>query len=160
MAHQGKVSVLVLVPAVLAIALAGVVAAGENSYVGSSTCKECHEEIYASFMKNSRKAHSFKSIQRMAGQLTDEEVKECYTCHTTGYGKPGGFVSREKTPDLANLGCETCHGPGSAHVEAGGDSAAIIGQGKISVRESCVRCHNEQRVEGFHYLPVIHAGAH
>jgi hypothetical protein len=160
MVVQWKTAALLAALAAIALVGAAIAGAGEKAYVGSSACKECHAEIYDSFIKNSRKAHSFKSVQRMAGQLTDEEVKECYTCHTTGYGKPGGFVSSEKTPDLANLGCETCHGPGSAHVEAGGDSASIIGQGKISVRESCVRCHNEQRVEGFHYLPVIHAGAH
>ncbi len=157
---HGRWWVLIAVFAAMAMPVAVTIAAGEKSYVGASRCKECHEEIYNSFVVNGRKAHSFSSVERMAKQLTGEELKECFACHTTGYGKPGGFVSLEKTPDLANLGCEACHGPGSAHVEADGDAGLIAGKGKISVKQTCEHCHNEQRVEGFRYHPVIHAGAH
>ncbi len=145
----------------LACAFVERVPAGEERrYIGSSKCKECHEEIYKVFSANARKAHSFSSIQRMAEQLTEEEIVKCYYCHTTGYGHPGGFVSLEKTGDLANVGCESCHGPGSEHVASGGDSDAIAGKGKISMKETCEKCHNPKRIENFGYRPVIHAGAH
>ena len=84
-------------------------------YVGSDVCKACHEKEYNSFMTYAKKSKSFNSIERVRKGLTVEEIKGCYYCHTTGYGKPGGFISPEKTPHLKNAGCEVCHGPGEFH---------------------------------------------
>ncbi len=150
----------ILVLAAVTTTDVGTVGAGEKAYVGTSKCKECHEEIYKNFCSTARKASSFASVRIMSEQLTEAELKECYGCHTTGYGKPGGFISVEKTPDLANAGCEVCHGPGSEHVESGGDPGLIIGKGKISLKENCGLCHNSQRVGTFGYRPVLHSGAH
>src|SRR4030042_5696348 len=72
----------------------------KGGYVGSDACKDCHEKEYNSFMTYAKKSKSFESIERVRKGLTEEEIKGCYFCHTTGYGKPGGFVSPEKTPHL------------------------------------------------------------
>jgi len=93
----------------------------------------------------------------MANGLTDDEVKTCYACHTTGYGKPGGFVSFEKTPEMANAGCEVCHGPGSEHADSGGDAKLIVLKMKIS---DCEVCHNAERVKAFNFKPMLFGGAH
>ena len=74
-------------------------------YVGSSVCKGCHEEEYKNFTTYAKKSRSFESIERVRKELTEEEIKGCYQCHTTGYGKLGGFISPEKTPYLKNAGC-------------------------------------------------------
>ena len=152
------ISVYVLIFSCLSMLPA--IAAEQNVYVGTEACKSCHTEIYERFQKIAHKAHSFASVERMAPQLTEEEIKTCYGCHTTGYGKEGGFVSKEKTPGLANCGCESCHGPGGAHVESEGDPAAIVGKGKIVMEKQCLSCHDERRVGAFNYKPVLHAGAH
>src|SRR4030042_4080046 len=80
-------------------------------YVGSDACKSCHENEYKNFITYAKKATSFRSIERVRKGLTEEEIKGCYTCHTTGYGKPGGFIRAEKRHYLRNAGCEVCHAP-------------------------------------------------
>jgi len=129
----------------------------QATYVGAKVCAECHEEQFENFEKFAKKAHSDRSIKIMASDLTPEELKECYHCHTTGYGQPGGFVSFEETPDLANAGCEVCHGPGSAHADAGGDPELI--KGKLAL-EDCETCHNADRVGAFNFKPLLYGGAH
>ena len=41
----------------------------------------------------------------------------CVGCHVTGYGKPGGFESIEKTPGLVGVQCEMCHGAGGGYLK-------------------------------------------
>ncbi|KAB1442724.1 cytochrome c family protein [Pseudodesulfovibrio senegalensis] len=131
--------------------------AGSGRFVGNAACADCHEEEYANYTEFSKKAHSGKSVQLMAADLTADELKECYACHATGYGQPGGFVSFEETPELGNAGCEVCHGPGYDHVESGGDPELIKGDIKVS---DCEICHNSERVAAFDYKPLLFGGAH
>jgi outer membrane murein-binding lipoprotein Lpp len=94
-------------------------------YVGAKKCKACHIKQYKSWEKTSM-AGSFDNLK--AGAKADEKKKagidpekdytadpKCLKCHTTGYGKPGGFKSIEETPKLAGVQCESCHGPGSVY---------------------------------------------
>lgn len=126
------------------------------SYVGSKACQSCHDEQYASYTANSGMARSWSGVAKMLPKLSEAEKRDCYACHTQGYGKPGGFVSLEATPDMANLSCETCHGPGSLHSETG-DPANIRRTPDI---EACRRCHNAERVENFKFKPVLYQGGH
>ncbi|WP_462323888.1 multiheme c-type cytochrome [Desulfoplanes sp.] len=139
---------------IVALCGAGGVVAGD--YMGTTSCAECHEQEYSNFMKYSKKAHSWKGVEKMLPKLEPAERKTCFRCHTTGY-KKGGFVSYEKTPEFADVGCETCHGPGKDHVESGGDPVLIIPSPTI---DSCTQCHNSQRVKDFNYKPLLHSGAH
>lgn len=126
-------------------------------YVGSAACADCHEQEYRNYTKFSKKAHSGESVRVMAKDLTKAELQECYACHATGAGRPGGFVSPEKTPELANAGCEVCHGPGGAHVESGGDPAFI--KANLDIKD-CETCHNPERVASFGFKPMLFGGAH
>lgn len=129
----------------------------ESPYVGSAACGECHEKEYSNFQKLSQRPNAFKSVQKMANKLSPEEVRNCYSCHTTGYGK-GGFVDFKTTPHLADAGCETCHGPGRAHVESGGDPEQIVAQPR---HDTCLSCHDESRGVARHrFTGTIFSGAH
>jgi hypothetical protein len=125
-------------------------------YIGSEACKSCHENEYRNFITYAKKATSYRSIERVKKGLSEEEIKGCYACHTTGYGKPGGFISEEKTPHLKNAGCEVCHGPGEFHINLR-DPRYIKRKMKI---EDCEVCHTSERVRAFRYKPMIHGGAH
>jgi hypothetical protein len=139
------------------VCLSGQASEAENSaYVGSSTCQPCHSQEFNNFVKYARKNHSYRSVQRMQKGLSPEEVKGCYACHTTGYGKPGGFVSVEQTPELKDAGCEVCHGPGKNH--AGSQDPTLINR-NVTL-DTCQRCHTQERVGAFRYRPLLHGGAH
>ena len=73
----------------------------------------------------------------------------CTTCHeaegkslsTTLHGK----ARNERTPAATGHTCETCHGPGQAHAESGGDTAKIKRFTAMRPREAsdtCLGCHN------------------
>ena len=72
----------------------------------------------------------------------------CLTCHedkTKGYhGSAHNRAQNPRTP-AAGKGCESCHGPGQAHVEGGGDKTKIKNPGSMTpsqASEACVTCHN------------------
>lgn len=159
MQHAWRLAFITVLIAACAIPPLHASAQGANQYVGSSACSGCHEKEYETFTKHSRKAKSDKSVKLMMKKLTAEEVKGCYGCHTTGYGQPGGFQSFEKTPELGHLGCESCHGPGSAHVDSGGAKNKIVGKGRMSIKQ-CEKCHNDPRVVNFRYKPRMYSGGH
>jgi predicted CXXCH cytochrome family protein len=57
--------------------------------------------------------------------------------------------------------CESCHGPGARHVEAGGDAALIGGfKGKegLETSRSCLGCHSEGKAADWHGSPHAMAG--
>ncbi|RJR16441.1 MAG: hypothetical protein C4581_10130 [Nitrospiraceae bacterium] len=98
-------------------------AASAAEYIGAKKCKACHMKQFKSWSETTM-AKSFENLK--AGVKADEKKKagldpakdytndkDCLKCHTTGYGEPGGFVSLEKTPDLIDVQCESCHGPGA-----------------------------------------------
>jgi hypothetical protein len=125
-------------------------------YVGSIACKDCHKKEYKNFVSYAKKSTSFQSIVRVKKELTPQEIKGCYYCHTTGFGKPGGFVSEAKTPHLKNAGCEVCHGPGEFHVKTSNPDDI---HGRLTARD-CESCHTSERVKAFRYKPLIRGGAH
>jgi len=126
------------------------------TYVGSLACKPCHETEYNNFVKYAKKSKSYSSIEKLEKGLSQEDLQKCYSCHTTGYGKPGGFVSLDKTPNLKNAGCEVCHGPGSLHAKRGA-TATIL---RLPTIKLCYTCHTPERIRAFRFTPLIHGGGH
>jgi len=127
-----------------------------SGYIGSESCAICHAEEYRSFVTYAKKSRSFESIERLKKGLSDDEIRRCYSCHTTGYGRPGGFVNSKTTPRLKNAGCEVCHGPGALHART---SKAMHIKKHLSMAD-CEVCHTSERVTAFRYKPLIHGGAH
>lgn len=82
-------------------------------------------------------------------------AESCEICHEDISAK---FVTADHAvlgvtgPAADTLGCESCHGPGSLHIEGGGDPLAIVNPGKSP--EACYGCH--ANVRGDFALPSRH----
>jgi hypothetical protein len=136
----------------------------ELGFVGPATCtEECHQEQGASWAET-RMAQSFdalrpgvyvkeKELVGLDPEADYTEVEACIPCHTTGYGMVGGFVSFEKTPEMAGVTCEACHGAGGMYVSTvmdaddptfTTDEARRAGLVYPPTARICRRCHNEE----------------
>ena len=95
------------------VAVAGV----SPKYVGSEACKSCHKSAYQVWAKSGH-AHAYQTLTDAKHPSNRQYDAECVVCHTVGFGYDTGFTDGARTPKLVNVGCENCHGPGSAHLAA------------------------------------------
>ncbi len=107
-------------------------------YVGSESCQSCHEEIYDKW-KQFGHADAYSTLV----EVGSEADPECIGCHVVGFDYETGYVSKEKTPNLINVGCENCHGPGSEHKKIVGNVAT--GDPKLF----CEDCHTPEHSSSF-----------
>ena len=84
--------------------------------------------------------------QALGRRLPDNEVSNCFSCHSTG-GVSGGQVHFDKV--IPGIRCEACHGPGGQHAAAGkaGEPNAklIFNPGRLNgdelSQDFCGSCH-------------------
>lgn len=73
---------------------------------------------------------------------------ECQQCHSEVTHKFAGATHanlKAQGDNAKNIGCESCHGPGSKHVEAGGGAGTIVNP--RTSPETCFQCHLDKRAE-------------
>jgi hypothetical protein len=148
---------------VLAMAAQSAVTGKEGySYRGSKKCKVCHMKEYKSW-EQTKMAKAFDVLKPGANSEAKKGAgldpakdyttdKTCLPCHTTGYGKPGGFVDFASTPNLAGVGCENCHGPGGTYTKKQymsltnkhykREELVAVGMVGAITQERCTGCHN------------------
>ncbi|HLH08779.1 MAG TPA: DmsE family decaheme c-type cytochrome [Terriglobales bacterium] len=91
----------------------------------------------------------------------------CKTCHEdvfnhmqqTPHYKMKYLGKAETGQPGVGVDCEACHGPGSAHVEGGGDVTKIINFKKLSTAqasERCLSCHASGKAQQ-HFAQSVHA---
>ena len=132
-------------------------------YVGVSKCRPCHLPQTKSW-EETRMAKAFELLK--PGVAADAKRTHnldpnkdytsdpnCVSCHVTGYGQPGGFVSLQKTPTLAGVQCEACHGPGAGYLKPKLMSLQnkeykrndLVAAGMvIPSAQVCQSCHNQK----------------
>ncbi len=74
-------------------------------------------------------------------------IEQCAMCHDKMVSTFKESIHGKKGFELrSDKACETCHGPGSAHVESGGDKTKIQSIKALSVEEKsnmCLQCHEK-----------------
>jgi hypothetical protein len=134
------------------------------SYVGSARCGECHTKDLE-LWRNSKHGHAWETLERAEKDPTRygwpvTQYPDCVACHVVGYGDQSGFASPETTRNLADVGCERCHGAGSAHAsEPATRKMGRVGNGTPSV--VCTQCHDFEQSPDFDYStrwPLIEHG--
>jgi hypothetical protein len=90
-------------------------------YVGTDACVSCHQHAYQKWLEEDPKtklshSHAFQTLVDARRPSLRQYDPECIVCHTVGFGNVSGYRDQEMTPDLLNVGCESCHGPASVHV--------------------------------------------
>jgi hypothetical protein len=111
---------------------------GGLSYAGSESCRPCHQ-IESDEWITEGHADALNSLKKVGS----DRDPECVVCHVVGLEYEGGYVTEEKTPQLKDVGCESCHGPGSEHNES-------LGLKKTrEPKVSCLTCHTPEKSTGY-----------
>ncbi|MEE8336266.1 MAG: cytochrome c family protein [Candidatus Neomarinimicrobiota bacterium] len=160
---------------------AGFLGAQDFEYIGTKKCKACHSSAkkgaqYKLWLETGHaKAfdvlftdEAIKIAQERKLTVTPDKAPECVECHVVGFGAGGYEILGESfwNPDpedkkavkavkrmenLKNVGCEVCHGAGSAYrkkkvmdgIYSGTMNAADHGLTTVS-EKTCLRCHNDR----------------
>lgn len=108
--------------------------------VGTEACQKCHQNDCQQWSQT-RHGHAWQTLVDKQSQMDPY----CQHCHTTGYGQPGGFRSVALGQLRQNVGCESCHGPGQAHVLRPATHTIY------DARDRCLQCHDHENSPKFNY---------
>jgi hypothetical protein len=120
---------------------------GGALFLGSAACRSCHAVAYARWLATGH-AREFAGLSP-----AERAVSACLRCHVTGYGDRLGYRAGGDAPDLANVGCEACHGPGADHGHSSHPELVPTRTGgacpPCEVNRICRLCHTPERSPGF-----------
>jgi hypothetical protein len=142
--------------AVCFMVVVSLVYAGDYTYVGSKKCKMCHKgarkgEVFEKWEKGPH-AKAFETLKAKG----EEKNPKCLECHVTGFNAGGYKVGDANAANFEGVGCESCHGPGSAYkaMSVMKDKTKAMANGLIEPNEAvCTKCHNKNSptFKGFDY---------
>ena len=146
-------------------------------FVGVKKCAECHETAYKIWKKTPH-ANAFNSLKH--ARKGDPEYgitrifdAECLACHVTGWNPQQvlryktGFINKEFATDpadklrsklLQGQQCESCHGPGSRHIDLIDDdpdaAKKLVRVTKQAAEDNlCIQCHDLDNSPDFDFEP-------
>lgn len=138
--------------------------ADQPYYVGAQACQGAchfHDDAFA-FWQKTRHAQAFNTLVHVGKELS----YDCVGCHAVAFEEAGGSGLRSliawqrhssgQTPptvaDLRNIQCETCHGPGSAHITR--PSKNPIPTAKPD-QNRCLVCHTKEHSDTFEWQAYL-----
>ena len=126
-------------------------ATGSSPFVGEAVCQTCHA-VQHKIWFDTQHATAYEKLE----DVNKAFDPDCVKCHVVGFDQPGGFFDMNITGHLMGVQCESCHGAGREHVEAGGGKPlANAGWPKQKI---CAQCHIQKHSPGFEldgYWPKI-----
>jgi predicted CXXCH cytochrome family protein len=84
--------------------------------------------------------------------IGSEACGECHDKLARDFRTADHSKLQAKGKNAIDMGCESCHGPGSKHKEAGGGAGSIVNPRKSP--ETCFQCHLDKKAEFM--LPYSH----
>ncbi len=117
---------------------------GKAGYVGSERCGDCHAAAL-SWWEGHRHGNAYATLEMRNKQFN----LSCVGCHVTGYHKPGG-ATVVQNEGLTDVGCESCHGPGSLHVKDR-KAPAEVNVVRTVPESTCLECHVPEHSDRFEY---------
>ncbi|HZQ46889.1 MAG TPA: multiheme c-type cytochrome, partial [Verrucomicrobiae bacterium] len=106
------------------------------AYVGTPACVGCHP-VAAKVWQNSGHAGAMEAL---INKKADADPN-CISCHTIGFGSPSGYRRAFAGHKLVDVGCESCHGPGSLHVEQRQNHLPVTFKFRPLGAGDCQKCH-------------------
>jgi hypothetical protein len=106
------------------------------TYVGTPACVPCHAGAAKVWQDSGHAAAMEALVNRKADADPD-----CVSCHTVGFGSPSGYRREMAGRQLADVGCESCHGPGSLHVEQRQKHLPVTFKFRPLAAGDCQHCH-------------------
>jgi len=122
-----------------------------SAYAGDMRCATCHAQAYEAW-KGSLHASAYETLVRVGHALDTN----CVGCHTTGYGRRGGFEHPAQVGFLKEVQCEVCHGPGRTHVVNPKGARLTVPAGE----QTCRGCQSSERSPAFNYASYLARIAH
>jgi hypothetical protein len=115
-----------------------------GDYVSFEACNDCHEEKVIGW-KTTTHAHAFETLKRQGEEK--QQNPGCVQCHVVAFNADGGFIDMDLTPELKDVQCESCHGPGRQHAESQDPDHIIIKPDE----KVCRVCHTPGQDKNFNY---------
>lgn len=115
-----------------------------GDYLGYTSCLECHEDVVAGW-KTTPHANAFEDLKKQGEEK--QAIPGCVRCHVVAMDNDGGFIDMDLTPELKDVQCESCHGPGRVHATSQ-KPEDIIGTPDAA---ACRTCHTEGQDKNFDY---------
>ncbi len=130
----------------LATARAEVARPTGSPYGTSAACSSCHGDRLASWGFDDH-AKAWASLEARKSARNPE----CVGCHSTGFGKPGGFSALDaRTVEAYKaVQCEACHGPMRGHAQQDGSQSALV------TEATCRACHDPANSPSFNYTTYL-----
>ncbi len=129
----------------------------EGEHVGSGACRSCHAAEYKSWK---RSPHRKAMGSLGAGEADEVDCVRCHASPVASGPEPqelSGFLRAE------GVGCESCHGPGQAHLDDPGKDT-ILGLGESCaecvIEEVCTTCHTSSWDPGWELRQRLDATRH